>query len=89
MNTSQRGLSRSEIRRRESQSIRQRQSIIDLRSRYRRNDTTLWRWYTTGKPGYCNFPAPHYLNGHRYWWLDEIEEWERAHTQTHEERGAA
>lgn len=64
-------------------------SIADLRNRYRRNDVTLWRWYTEGKKGFCNFPEPHYLNGHRYWWLEEIEEWEGPHTETLEERGVA
>lgn len=89
MTTSQCGLSRNEIQRRKSQSIRQRQSIIDLRQRYRRNDTTLWRWYTSGKPGYCNFPEPHYVHGHRYWWLDELDAWDLQHTQTFEQRGVA
>lgn len=32
---------------------------------------TLARWIRAG-----DFPAPHYLNGRRAWWLAEVEVWE-------------
>jgi len=56
--------------------------------RYDRSDISIWRWYTTS-----SFPKPHYLEGRRYWWLDQLEEYDAAHSATYEEhiagRGAA
>ncbi len=53
--------------------IRRRIGIGDLRCRLGDPDPcTIWRWYRAGK-----FPAPHYLGSRRFWFLNEIEAWER------------
>ena len=57
--------------------------MTDLRQRYSKAANTIWRWYTEG-----DFPRPHYLQGKRYWWLDEVETWEARQGQTYEERQA-
>jgi hypothetical protein len=37
-------------------------------------ERTLNRWVTDPS---LNFPQPTYVNGRRYFWLDEIKSWER------------
>ena len=62
---------------------RKRVGIAFLRQRYNRSDVSLWRWYRHG-----DFPKPHYLNGQRYWWLDELEAYESRRVRTYQEHRA-
>lgn len=59
---------------------RQRISKGGVRKRYHISTPTVNRWVQQGK-----LPKPHYLWGHAYWWLDELEEHDEANTETYEE----
>jgi len=65
---------------------RRRSGIRKVCARYDRTPATIWNWYKTGK-----FPTPHYVNGVRQWWDDELDEYDSKHAQTYEQRrgGAA
>ncbi|MBL0404413.1 DNA-binding protein [Microvirga aerilata] len=39
------------------------------------SDMTLWRWLRDPR---LQFPKPLVVNGRRYWWLRDLEEWEAA-----------
>lgn len=60
---------------------RRRLGIKPVRERYNRSDVTIWTWYTKG-----NFPKPHYINGQRQWWEDELDDYDAEHAQTYEQR---
>lgn len=51
--------------------------IADVRARLGVSNNTVAAWAARGK-----FPAPHYINGLRRWWLGEVEQWEREHVTT-------
>jgi predicted DNA-binding transcriptional regulator AlpA len=62
-------------------SPRRRVGIKAVRNRYNRSDVTIWTWYSKH-----NFPKPHYINGQRQWWEDELDDYDAEHAQTYEER---
>ncbi|WP_369158830.1 hypothetical protein [Candidatus Thiodiazotropha sp. LNASS1] len=64
--------------------MRTRSGIRKVGRRYDRHPQTIWRWYTKGI-----FPKPHYVNGYRQWFDDELDEHDRKHMQSYEERHAS
>ncbi|MEW7986516.1 MAG: hypothetical protein AB2777_19395 [Candidatus Thiodiazotropha endolucinida] len=60
---------------------RPRSGIRQVADRYNRHPQSLWRWYTKG-----NFPKPHYVNGLRTWFDDELDEYDRKYIQSYEQR---
>jgi predicted DNA-binding transcriptional regulator AlpA len=46
--------------------------IAELEARTGWHRTTIWRKYRAGL-----MPKPHFLGERRFWWLSDIEEWER------------
>lgn len=61
--------------------LRRRLGIKSVRERYQRSGVTIWTWYTKGE-----FPKPHYINGQRHWWEDELEAYDSKHSQSYDER---
>lgn len=62
---------------------RRRFGIKQVKGRYNRSDVTIWTWYTKG-----DFPKPHYINGQRQWWEDELDEYDAQKAQSYEQRKA-
>lgn len=57
--------------------VRERISMRKLAKRFGFHPTTFYRWYEEG-----SFPRPHFLADRRFWFEDEIAEWE-AHQSSH------
>lgn len=49
----------------------QRLGVAQLEARLGFDRSTIGKWVRAGK-----LPRPHYVAGHRRWWLHEIETWE-------------
>jgi len=63
---------------------RRRLGIKRVQQRYDRSGVTIWTWYTEK-----DFPRPHYLNGIRQWWEDELDAWDSKHAQSYEQHRRA
>lgn len=59
-----------------NRSARRRININALETRLNKHRMTIYRWYTEGQKGFCDFPKPHFLGPDRQWWEDEVEDWE-------------
>ena len=67
----------------ESDNLRHRLSISDACKRYSKSRPTINRWIADEW-----LPRPHYLHGRAYWWLDDLEAHDEAHTESYEQHQA-